>query len=332
MNQVMEQIIKAEHIGMAGHIRPDGDCVGSCLALWQYLKKKYPTKTIDLFLNQPPVVFSYLKGFDEIITEPLKKDYDLFLALDSSSIDRLDFAISMFEKSKQTICIDHHISNTAYAGMNHVIADASSTAEIIYELLWEQEKEEGKTKEEFLSFLGKDIAAAIYTGMAHDTGIFKFSNTSPRTLRIAAYLIETGIPFSKIIDESFYQKTYIQAQIMGRCLMESIRLMEGKVVFSALTKKAMNFYDAKSEDLDGIIDQLRIIKGVEVAILLYEQDMQEYKVSMRSNGEIDVQKIAVYFGGGGHIKAAGCTMKGSVYDVINNLTKLIEEQFKEANT
>lgn len=332
MNQIMEQIIKAECIGMAGHIRPDGDCIGSCLALQQYLKKKYPKKTVNLFLNQPPAVFSYLKGFDEIITEPLERDYDLFFALDSSSRDRLDFALPMFERAKKTICIDHHISNTAYADINHVVADSSSTSEVIYDLLWGQEKEEGRTEEEFISFLGRDIAAAVYTGIVHDTGIFKFSNTSPRTLRIAAHLIETGIPFSKIIDESFYQKTYIQTQIMGRCLMESIRLMEGRVVFSALSRKIMNFYDAKSEDLDGIIDQLRIIKGVEIAVLLYEQDLQEYKVSMRSNGDIDVQKIAVYFGGGGHVKAAGCTMKGSVYDVMNNLTKLIEEQFNEAST
>ena len=111
--------------------------------------------------------------------------------------------------------------------------------------------------------------------------------------------------------------------------MESIRVMEGRVIFSALTMDAMKFYEAKSEDLNGIIDQMRIIKGVEVAILLHETAPQKFKVSMRSNHDVDVRKTAVYFGGGGHIKAAGCTMKGSVHDVINNLTALLAEQMEE---
>jgi phosphoesterase RecJ-like protein len=328
---IWERIGKAEKIAIGGHVRPDGDCVGSSLALWQYLRKKYPGKKVEVYLEQPSVVFSYLKGFDEICTEASEECVDLFLALDSSSLDRLDFTEEMFHKAGNTICIDHHISNTYYAGMTLVRPEVSSTAEVVYELLLWQAKEEGMTEEKFVhEVLGCDMAAAFYTGIVHDTGVFKFSNTSPRTMRIAAYLIGTGIPFSKIIDESFYQKTYTQTQIMGRCLLESIRVMEGRVIFSALTQEIMKFYGVKSEDLNGIIDQLRIIKGVEVAILIHEKKPQEYKVSMRSNGVIDVQKAAVYFGGGGHVKAAGCTMKGgSVHDVMNNLTRILETQFIE---
>lgn len=326
MVEFMKQIVQAEKIVIGGHIRPDGDCIGSCLALSQYLKKKYPQKTVDVYLKAPSQVFSYLKGFDEIRTEASEEIYDLFLALDSSSVDRLDFSEGMFQKAEKTLCIDHHISNTYYAGNTLLRPEVSSTAELVYELLLAYEKEEGMTEEAFAGFLGKDIAAAIYTGIVSDTGVFKFSNTSGRTLRIAAYLIETGIPFSEIIDQSFYQKTYKQTQILGRCLMESIRVMNGKVVFSSISQEAMCFYDATSEELTGIIDQLRIIKGVEVAILMHEKNTQEFKVSMRSNGAVDVQKVAVYFGGGGHVRAAGCTMKGSVHDVMNNLTALIEEQ------
>lgn len=330
MVEFMKQIVQAEKIAIGGHVRPDGDCIGSCLALSQYLKKKYPEKIVDVYLEQPSQVFSYLKGFDEIRTEASDEIYDVFLSLDSSSVDRLDFAQGMFEKAKRTLCIDHHISNTYYAGNTLLQPELSSTSELIYEMLFAYEKEGGMTEDEFTAFLGKDIAAAVYTGIVHDTGVFKFSNTSGRTLRIAAQLINTGIPFSDIIDQSFYQKTYKQTQILGRCLMESIRVMEGKVVFSAITQDAMRFYDAKSEDLNGIIDQLRVIKGVEVAILMHEKSTQEFKVSMRSNGAVDVQKVAVYFGGGGHVRAAGCTMKGSVHDVMNNLTALIEPQMAEA--
>lgn len=146
---------------------------------------------------------------------------------------------------------------------------------------------------------------------------------------VAGRLLSKGIDFSTLIDESFYAKTYLQNQVLGRCLMESILVLDGKVVFSAIGHKMLDFYGAASPDLDGIIDQLRVTKGTEVAIFIYETKPQEFKVSMRSNGEVNVSKIAVYFGGGGHIKAAGCTMHGSVHDVINNLTPHIEAQLKE---
>ena len=141
--------------------------------------------------------------------------------------------------------------------------------------------------------------------------------------------MEKGIPFGKIIDESFYMKTYRQLQIMGRCLLESIRVMDGRCIVSVVTKQMMDFYEAKSSDLDGIIDELRTTQGVEVAVLLSEKEPLEFKVSMRSNQIVDVSKIAVFFGGGGHVRAAGCTIKGSSYDVINNLTEHIEKQLNQ---
>ena len=165
--------------------------------------------------------------------------------------------------------------------------------------------------------------------MAHDTGVFKFSSTTPETLRIAAKLMEKGIDFTKIIDETFFQKSYVQNQILGRCLMESIMLLDGKCIIGCIRKRDMEFYGVEPKDLDGIVDQLRITKGVEVAVFLYEVKTQEFKVSMRSNGPVDVNVAASYFSGGGHVKAAGCTMQGSVYDVINNLTGHIEKQIKE---
>ena len=140
-------------------------------------------------------------------------------------------------------------------------------------------------------------------------------------------LLSKGVDNSKIIDESFYQKTYVQNQILGRCLLESILVLDKKVIVSCINRHQMEFYQAKAYDLDGIIDQLRVTKGVEVAILIHETGIGEFKVSMRSNGEVDVSKIATFFGGGGHIKAAGCSMKGDSHDVINNLTLHIENQF-----
>ena len=168
----------------------------------------------------------------------------------------------------------------------------------------------------------------MYIGILFDSGNFRYSNTSRKTMEIAGFLIEKGIPFWNYIDKCFYQRTYTQAQLLGRTLLESMRIMDGKCIVAVITRKMMRFYGAKTEDIDGIVDQLRITEGVEVAILLHEIGEQEYKVSLRSNDYVDVCQVATYYNGGGHIKAAGCTMSGSMHDVVNNLTKVLERQLK----
>ena len=245
-----------------------------------------------------------------------EKEYDLFVTCDVSSRDRLALAGPYFDTAKKTACIDHHISNPGFAQVNHIRGEVSSACEVLYGLL-EPEK------------INCTIAKPIYTGMVHDTGVFQYSSTSPETMRIAGELMKTGFDFSKIIDESFYQKTYIQNQVMGRVLAESILLLDGKCIIGYLKKKDMDFYGVEGKDLDGIVSQLRLTEGVEVAMFLYELETQNFKVSLRSNGKIDVSKIAVYFGGGGHMRAAGCDLQGSVYDVINNITAEICKQIQE---
>lgn len=150
-------------------------------------------------------------------------------------------------------------------------------------------------------------------------------------MEIAGKLMEKGFDFNELLDQTFFQKTYLQNQILGRALLESMLLMDGKCIISALRKKDLDFYGVTNEDLDGIVSQLRNTTGVEVAIFLYETAIQEFKVSLRSNGRVDVSRVASYFGGGGHVRAAGCTMQGSVYDVLNNLTLHIEKQLKGAD-
>jgi len=320
MEKINAELIGAKSIVIAGHIRPDGDCVGSCTALYLYLKQnkaEFGIERVDVYLEPFGNEFNILTGTDEIKhTYETEDTYDVFISLDCGSLDRLGNALKFFDSAKRTINLDHHISNNNFANVNHVVADASSSCELLFTLM-----EEDK--------ITREIAEALYVGMIHDTGVFKHSNTSEKTMIIAGRLISKGIDFSTLIDESFYTKTYVQNQILGRCLMESIQMMEGKVVFAAINRRMLDFYEASTTDLDGIIDQLRVTKGCEVAIFIYETDFKEFKVSMRSNGNVNVSKIAVYFGGGGHIKAAGCTMKGSVHDVINNLTHHIEAQLLE---
>ena len=131
------------------------------------------------------------------------------------------------------------------------------------------------------------------------------------------------------LDNTFYEKTYTQNQLLGRALLESIMFMDGRCIVSVINKKTLDFYDAEPNDLDGIVNQLRIIKGVECAIFMYETGNLEYKVSLRSRKSVDVSKVAAFFGGGGHIRAAGCSMNGTFYDVINNISRQIAMQMKE---
>lgn len=314
MKNISEILTGVKTMGIGGHIRPDGDCVGSCMALYLYIKSYYPDIDVKVYLENPRPVFSHIERIDEIITEPDgDRVFDLFVTCDVSARDRLAVAGEYFEKASRTVCIDHHISNEGFADVNYVQGEISSCCEVLYGLL-DQDK------------IDRPIAAAIYTGMIHDTGVFQYSSTGPETMRIAGELMKTGFDFSRIIDRSFYEKTYVQNQVMGRVLAESIMIQDGKCIIGYMRKRDMDFYGVDGKDLDGIVSQLRLTKGVEVAMFLYETESQKFKVSLRSNGRVDVSRIAVYFGGGGHVRAAGCDLYGSMYDVINNISEQIELQ------
>ena len=316
MTKLETMIDQAGKIVILGHVNPDGDCVGSCLAVYNYIKEWDSTKAVTVRLERAPSKFSYLSGFDAIETEAGEETYDLCICLDSSDEERLGDFKSCFDRSAKTICIDHHITNRGYAKENVIDGHASSACEVVYGQLDE-------------SRISKHVAECIYTGIIHDTGVFKYSNTSRKTMEIAGRMMEKGIDFGTIIDGSFYKKTYMQSQILGRALLESITFLDGRCIFSVVRKKDMDFYGVDKSDLDGIVDQLRVIDGIECAIFLYETGIHQFKVSLRSNSIVDVSRIAAYFGGGGHVRAAGCTMSGSVHDVVNNLSAHIAEQLEQ---
>ena len=318
--KLLQECKDAKRIGISGHIRPDGDCIGSCLALYQYLKKGLPKDTfIKVYLENPPAIFEDLCGFAQIdSTYPQEEVFDVFFALDCNA-ERLGEAQNYFKEARKTINIDHHISNTGCGDLNYIMPQIGSASEVLYDLIVAESGENG---------LDKELAKAIYTGMIHDTGVFQYSNTTPKTMEIGAKLISYGFDFPNLILETFYQRSYLQTQVLGRALMESIRFMDNKCIVSCIDKKQMDFYGATTQDFDGIVNQLRNIKGVHCAIFMYQTDVLEYKVSMRSDELVDVAKVASCFGGGGHMRAAGCTMNGTFHDCVNNLSRQIEAQIK----
>ncbi len=314
LNRLLEL---ADTIAIGGHVRPDGDCIGSGLGLRQYIKDNYKDKEVEVYLEEIPEKYRFLEGIETVRHEiPEGKIYDLFICLDCADLERLGFSAPLFENAKNTLCIDHHVSNPGFAKENHIVPDASSTSELVYELINRE-------------CVSKEVAEALYTGILHDTGVFQYSCTAPSTLRAAAELLEAGVDAPKIIRDTFYEKTYAQHQVLGRALLESILFLDGRCIASYIREREMRFFGVDRSDLDGIASQLRNTKGVEVAIFMDEIRPNVYKVSLRSGDIVDVSVIARYFGGGGHKKAAGFTLTGTPYDVINNLSKQIELQLEK---
>lgn len=304
-------------VGIAGHVRPDGDCIGSTMGLYLYLTKNYPDVKATVFLEDIPDEFLFIKDADKInhtFTSDVES-FDLFICIDCEK-GRLGGAEKFFDAAKKTLNIDHHISNPGTGDVTYIVPTASSACELAYNVMDEDK-------------LDKEIAQALYTGMVTDTGVFKYNSTSPKTYEIAGKLTSYGFDFTWLIDHVFYEKTYTQNQILGRALLESITLMHGKVIASVVSRQTMDFYGVNGNDLDGIVNQLMFTIGTDVAIFMYEEEPMMYRVSLRSNGNIDVSKVAKLLGGGGHVRASGCTLNGTAHDAINSITNYIQQQYDE---
>ena len=317
----MDELINGKStVAISGHVRPDGDCAGSTLAVYNYIKDNYPKVDVDLFLESLPDSFLFLKNSDKINSEYDKKPgHELFIAMDCGDIDRLGKASKYFEAADYTICLDHHVTNTDFADENFIYPSLSSTSELVYEML-EPKK------------ISKEIAMCLYLGIAHDTGVFQYSCTSSRTMEIAGSLMDMGIDFPGIIDGTFYQKTYDENRILGCALLKSRLHMDGLVISSVLESDEMEKYNVTPKNLDGIVSQLRITNGVDVAIFMYQADNGKYKVSLRSSKIADVSKIAQYFGGGGHVRAAGMTMEGDSSQILGRVLDMLREMYADGDT
>lgn len=301
-------------VGISGHVRPDGDCVGSTLAVYNYIVTYHPEIQVDLYLESIPNVFQFLKNSDKIHhTSEEEKEFDLFIVLDCGDKERLGANVKYYENAKHTLCIDHHASNQAFAEENFIIPDASSTCELVFHMM-DTDK------------ITKEIAECLYTGMVHDTGVFQYSCTSATTMNVGGILMEKGINYPKIVDDTFYTKTHNQNRILGYALLNSKLYLGGKVILTYLTKEDMKEFGCTPKELDGIVNQLRVTKGTTVAVFLYESEDGSYKASFRVNGDFNVAEIALLFGGGGHVKAAGCNIYAPIDEVIRRILAEIEKR------
>lgn len=320
IDNLHELLTNAKTVGISGHIRPDGDCVGSCLAMYNYIVTYYPNVEAHVYLDPIPNTFKFLKNADKIQDiHTVSEDtvFDLYIALDCSEGSRLGDAFNFFEKAKHTVCIDHHFSNNGFSEFSYIIPDDSSTCELVYNQI-------GKEK------ITKDIAECLYLGIIHDTGVFQYSCTTEATMAAAGFLMTKGIDYPKICTDTYFAKTMVQNRMLGKALLGCRTYLDGKVIAAVITAEDMAEFGAESKHLEGIVQQLRDTTGVEVAVFLYELADGDFKGSTRATGDVDLTVITGVYGGGGHKKAAGFSVDtDKPWDVIDNIVSMIEKQLKE---
>ena len=312
----LEEFLENVHtVAIAGHVNPDGDCIGSCMGMYLYLRDNYPDIRATVYLEPYREVFSFIEDLDLAKDTCDPEPVDLLILLDISSRSRIGVAAPLTETAAKTVCLDHHVTNRDSYTWLHNEPETSSACEVLYGFL-----DPAK--------ISPACAAALYTGMVTDSGVFQYSSTTPKTMRVAANLMEYGIPFSQIIDKTFFQKTLGQNRIMGKVLMESRTLYGGRVIIGSAAYADMQTFGVEKKDMDGIVSELRNTIGVEVAVFLYEQEAGDVKVSLRSREHVDVSLIAKALGGGGHMRAAGCNVEGTLEEAAGIITEALKPFFE----
>lgn len=312
-SELLETIVgDAKRIGISGHIHPDGDSVGAVLGCYLYLKNMLPDSEIYPYLEAPGRSFRMLTGIDKIRSDfqfP-EEPFDVFISVDCGSRDRLGACEEAFQAAKKTVNIDHHITNTGFADVNHVEAYSSSSCEVLFGLMNPDA-------------IDLPTAEALYIGIMHDTGVFKYSCTSEKTMKIAGYLMSKGIDTADLIDRSFYMKSFTQLKALGFALNKAELVLGGKAIVSILRINDMDKLGITIADTEGIVSELRTTEGVECAVFVREEAPETFKFSLRSNGKVDVSVISSSFDGGGHRMAAGFTAKGELDGILTQLYAMI---------
>lgn len=294
LDDINEEIKKAESILILTHENPDGDAVGTSLAV--YLVLKQLGKNVELVMEEVPRTFDFLTGANEIKKEPSSEIYDLAIALDCADIKRLNVMTKYYENAKKTISIDHHGMNTMFADLNYVNPVSPACAQIILSIF-----------EYFEIEITKEIGECLLTGIITDTGGFKYNNVTVETFEFAAELLKKGVNVSNVYERvmQIISKSRFE---LTRIATNRLELLEnGKIAYTYVTLEDMNKVQCEPGDHEGIVEEGRRIEGVEVSVFLRESE-KGYKVSMRSTKKVNVADIAMLFGGGGHERAAGCTM------------------------
>lgn len=306
-----EKIIKAsKNILIISHVNPDGDTLGTMCALHSAIYKKYKKTSEMLVLSKIPKIYEFLPNISKAKTLDMldkSREYDIVITVDVASLDRIIDAQILFERAKYTINIDHHQTNDNYGTLAFVEEHASSSGEVLYDILKNLDWPIDLT-----------IATSIYTAILTDTGGFRFENTNANVFRIAAELTEIGINPKGIYKKCYESKSKNIVLFQNDCVNKAVFSADDKIAYTIVYKKNIEKFAVGDDATDGIAEILRAILTTDVSFVVKEVDTKICKISMRSKN-IDVAKVCQVFGGGGHKFAAGCTIKTSCEEAVQKL-------------
>lgn len=299
---------------VVSHVQPDGDAISSTVAIAWLLGKL--GKSFTLYNEGPiPERLAYLWGADLIKTNAsgsAGRAYRHVIAVDCADFSRVGNAKDRFEDGFELLNIDHHPTNNGFGLVNVLRPNAAATAEILFDLI-----------ERAGVSLDIDAATAIYTGMLTDTGGFRYSSTSPKVLSIASRLIELGVDGPMLAELLLERMTLAQMLVLQRALSRLTFSADKRIAWLWVTPEDMTETGARNEDLEGIVNYPRNVEGVEVGILFKQNGEASVKVSLRSAGKIDVAAVSQQFGGGGHIRAAGCRVGETLEQAVEQVTEAV---------
>lgn len=315
LDEIEMQIKNAASIAIFAHENPDGDAVGSALAVYILLKEL--GKNVDVIIPHFPDTYKYLPRWEEALLEGEQgKIYDLAIAVDCGDFARIDDPNDTYSSAKVTINVDHHSSNSMFADFNFVDPVAPACCQIITSIC-----------ESLGIEINKDVGICLLTGIITDTGGLRYEGVTSETYEFVADILKKGVKVSKVYKQAFAAVSRNKFEIQKLALNRLEFLEDGKVTFTYITKKDMEEYGVDISDLDGIVESGRDIQGVEVSIFLSERD-EGFKASLRSNEYVNCADACILFGGGGHIKASGCTLNYSLEEAKEKIVSAVKRQLK----
>ncbi len=309
---------KSQKVGIFTHIRPDGDAIGSSLA-WKRIISANTECLVNVYCPDTiPAKYRFLPGVEAFRqTVEDSTEHDLIFVLDCSDLERLDYFKESVQASNKIVNIDHHTTNVQFGHYNLIRTSAAATAEILFSLC-----------KEYDLHVDKEAAVCLFTAISSDTGSFKYDNTTPNTLRISADLLEKDVKPSLISGKLFDERPYSTMVLLGEALKSLTRDPTQKIAWMHIDDEQIEKSGAKPAELDGFVNYLRDIEGVEVGIFFYHSNKGHTKVGFRSKS-LDVSRIAYSFGGGGHPRAAGCTVERPPLEAIKKVIGTVHGAMEE---
>lgn len=314
LDDIKQEIEKADNIVLLTHENPDGDAIGSTLAMYNGLKQF--GKNVDVIIAEIPAEYKFLEGIDIVKKESDVQNYDLAISLDCGDIKRLNGFSKYFENAKVRINIDHHETNTMFADFNFVNPDAPACAQILITVL------------EYIGVeINKEIGTCLLTGIITDTGGFKYKGTNSATFEFTAWLLGLGVNVSDIYRRVLQIKTRTSFELRKIAINRLEFLEEGKVAFTYITEEDEKNIGTKIGDSNGIVEMGRDIEGVEVSIFLKEKE-GAFKVSLRSANYVNVADVCLMFNGGGHPRAAGAVVNLTLEEAKERIVNEVKRYLK----